>query len=247
MPRRSSAPILLGLSGLLASCHAAQPAAHDPFTETGELVALSGGDSGAANACFTCHGLTGRGNGAGTPRLAGIDVGYLNRQMESYAAGTRQHPEMQAIAARLSARDRQSVSAYYAAMPFATRPGGSPASTSPLYTQGDPERGLWPCAACHGANGEGIGPGNPPLAGQPAGYIAEQMHAWRRGERRNDPSNMMLVISRRLTPAEIASVAAYASALPGVAPNPVSPAASLAGRRDGPRNDASATPLRGPE
>jgi cytochrome c553 len=237
---------ILLLSATLAGC-GAEPPADDPFTRTGELVALSGGDSGAANACFTCHGLDGRGDGAGTPRLAGIGVGYLNRQMEAYAAGLRRNPEMEAIAGRLSARERQAVAAYYAAMPWAASAGGPAESAPPLYARGDPRRGLWPCAACHGQDGQGVGPANPPLAGQPAAYLAEQMHAWRRSERRNDPSNMMLAISRRLTPAEIERLAAYASALSGASPRPVSPAASRAGRRAGPRNDASATPPHAPE
>lgn len=233
-------------AALLAACDVDQPG-RDRFTETGQLVALSGGDSGAANACFTCHGLDGRGNGAGAPRLAGLDVGYLGRQLDDYASGRRQHPQMQVIAKRLSARDRQAVAAYYAAMPFV--PSG-PAAATPapaLYVHGDPRRGLASCASCHGMAGEGIGPGNPPLGGQPAAYLAAQLHKWRRSERRGDPDNIMLIISRRLTPAEIRSLAAYASALPGASPHRGSPAASLAGRHADSRNDASAPPRHGAE
>src|SRR3546814_10439545 len=76
------------------------------FKRTGHLIALSGGDAGAPNACFACHGLSGEGNGAGAPRLAGLDMGYMARQLEGYAAGLRLHPEMEAIARRLSAADR---------------------------------------------------------------------------------------------------------------------------------------------
>src|SRR3546814_2707007 len=95
-----------------------------------------------------------------------------------------------------------------------------------LYVDGDAERGLVACAACHGFAGEGIGPANPPLGGQPAAYLAEQLEAWRRSERRNDPGNVMLRISRRLNPREVAALAAYAASLPGGLPRQESRAAS---------------------
>src|SRR3546814_7989601 len=74
----------------------------------------------------------------------------------------------------------------------------------PIY----PARGLLPCADCHGPKGEGLGPANPALAGQPAVYLAAQLRAWRRGERRNDPGNVMTGLSLRLIPSEIERVAA---------------------------------------
>ena len=55
-----------------------------------------------------------------------------------------------------------------------------------------------------GANGEGEGYANPPLAGQPAAYLAEQLERWRYAERRTDPGHVMLQISQRLTPPEAA-------------------------------------------
>ena len=245
-PTWSALPALF--AGLLSGCGAVERTSADRFTRDGRLIALSGGDAGGANACFTCHGLYGRGNGAGAPRLAGLDVGYLNRQMESYASGTRRHPQMEWIARRLSPSQRQEVSAYYAAMRYEPTPAAAPLPPAPaIYVAGDPKRGLIPCAACHGLAGQGVGPANPPLGGQPAAYLAEQMEKWRLSERRNDPGNIMLRISRRLTPREIAAVSAYAATLPGGPPSPESPAASPAARRDGSRNDASAPPPRGAE
>src|SRR3546814_1724570 len=104
---------------LLASCGAAERTSADRFTRNGELIALSGGDAGAAYACFTCHGLDGRGDGAGAPRLAGLGLGYLNRQLEDYATGRRRHPEMELIAKRLSPDHRHAVSAHYASLSYA--------------------------------------------------------------------------------------------------------------------------------
>jgi len=223
----------------LGACSAVEGTSAEPFTASGQVIALSGGDAGASNACFTCHGLDGRGNGAGAPRLAGMELGYLDRQLEAYATGRRSHPEMNHIAKRLSHRDRQEVSAYYAAMPFT--PGDMPAVPPPrLYVAGDPARGLQACAACHGLRGQGLGPANPALGAQPAAYLADQLEKWRRGKRRSDPLDIMLKISRQLTPAEASALAAYAGALPGGPPSPESPAAFPAERRGDPRNGASA-------
>jgi cytochrome c553 len=229
---------------LLAGCGVADRTAADRFTRTGELVALSGGDAGASSACFTCHGPDGRGNGAGTPRLAGLDLGYLTAQLEGYASGRRKHVEMEWISKRLTPADRQRVSAYYAALPYS--PAAGVIASGPgaaLYHRGDPSRGLQPCATCHGEAGQGVGAGNPALAGQPAAYLAEQLDQWRASERRNDPDGVMLLISRRLRSDEVRSVSAYSSELSGGPPRPVSPAASPAARRADPRSGASAPHL----
>ena len=234
----------------LTACGPMERGSADSFTASGELIALSGGDAGAANACFTCHGLDGRGNGAGAPRLAGLDRGYMTAQLEAYASGRRYHPEMSWIASKLTPVQQDAVSAHYAAMPFVPQKPSTAqtdGAAALLYQQGDPARGLASCASCHGKVGEGVGSGNPPLAGQPAAYLAEQLDLWRAAKRRNDAGNVMLRISQALTPAEAAALAAYASALPGGPPHPESRAASRAEHRADPRSDASAQPQRGAE
>lgn len=226
---------------LLAACGIADRTSADRLAATGELVAMSGGDAGAAYSCIACHGVDGRGNGAGTPRLAGLNQGYMEAQLEAYRDGRRYHPEMHSIAKKLRTEQRQAVSAYYAALPFAYPPmrvAAEPVAAR-LYGQGDPARGLASCASCHGPQGQGDGAANPPLAGQPAPYLAEQLAAWRRSERRSDGGNVMLEISRRLSPPEAAALARYAASLPGGPPHPVSPEASPAARRGDPRNGAS--------
>lgn len=242
--------MLSGLAGLiLAGCGTVERGSADQFTSSGELIALSGGDAGAANACIACHGLNGEGNGAGSPRLAGLDRGYMAAQLEAYASGRRRHPEMETIARKLTAGQQDAVSAYYATLSFAStqaQPVGT-AQAITLYHRGDPSRGLAACAVCHGEQGEGVGPANPPLAGQPPGYLAEQMEQWRRGARRNDPEGVMLRISQALSDREAAALPAYAGSLSGGPQRRESRAASPEARRDGPRNDVSAPPRRGAE
>ena len=187
---------------------------------------MSGGGSGAENACFTCHGLDGGGNGAGTPRLAGLGIGYLDRQIEGYANGLRKHPEMEYIARRLDFAERHAVAAYYSAMSPPADGSRAELPPEPLFYSGDTSRGIPACAVCHGVDGAGVGAGNPPLAGQPAAYLEAQLHAWRDSKRRNDPGNLMLIISQRLTEEEIRSLSAYAASLPGASPHRALPEAS---------------------
>ena len=89
------AALRYGSSAIPAACLAlaAVGCAPEPvttgFAETGELVALSGGDAGARGACHTCHGLQGEGDGNLTPRIAGLDSGYFARQLIFFADGQR--------------------------------------------------------------------------------------------------------------------------------------------------------------
>ena len=91
----------------LASCTPAP--IDDPFDDTGELIALSGGDAGPQAACHTCHGLDGGGDGALVPRIASMDTGYLVRQLGFYADGQRSHPQMTWLAGRLNSEERLAV------------------------------------------------------------------------------------------------------------------------------------------
>ncbi len=221
-------PILLlafgALSLGLGGCDSAKGETDRALTETGQLVALSGGGAGAKSACFTCHGLEGQGDGVTTPRLAGLDAGYLQKQMEDYAAGTRPDAVMGRIASRLNAADRRAVADFYAAMPAPERRlSALPAPA--LYSAGDPGRGITACAACHGPQGQGAGPGNPAIAGQPRAYIVDQLERWRHGDRRNDPRGVMAVATGHLTDEEIETLAAWLETAPR-APAPASASAS---------------------
>ncbi len=227
------APLLLLF--LLPACQA--PAPPDRFRATGETIAMSGGDAGAEAACFTCHGLKGEGDGRDAPRLAGLDAGYLHRQLDDYANGRREHPAMRAIARKLSDSDRSKVSAFYAALQpeVWSVEAGNPAGAR-IYDAGDPARGLPSCASCHGVDGVGDA-ANPPLAGQPAAYIAGQLGAWREAKRNNDPLGEMRRVSRLLSPAELAAVSRHAVSFP-LRPREAR-ATSPAVHRADPRNDVS--------
>ena len=65
------------------------------------------------------------------------------------------------------------------------------------------------CAACHGATGNSAAPMFPSIAGQSASYIAEQLHAFRDGNRVNP---IMSPQAKALTDQQITDLAAYFAA-----------------------------------
>ena len=73
------------------------------------------------------------------------------------------------------------------------------------------------CAACHGPDGRGNpGPAYPALAGQHAGYTAQQLTAFRAGTSygRDENANLVMVgVSKYLTDEEIQSLASYVQGL----------------------------------
>jgi cytochrome c553 len=66
------------------------------------------------------------------------------------------------------------------------------------------------CQACHGLDGIAKLPDAPHLAGQPAGYLARELRAFRSGERR---SEVMSVAAKPLTDEDIRDLPAYYSAI----------------------------------
>lgn len=201
----------------LAACAPPSNETGAAFTQTGEIIAMGGGEGGPANACFTCHGLDGAGDGVSVPRLAGLDAGYLQKQMEDYAKDVRQDVVMREVARWLDDGDRRAVAQFYADMPAppARAPGGPPPG---IYLTGDAARGVASCASCHGADGLGVGFGNPAIAGQPVAYTVDQLRRWREAKRRNDPRGVMTDAVKNLTDAEIAQIAAWLERAPATPP-----------------------------
>jgi cytochrome c553 len=206
---------LLTLANLLSGISAAR--ADDLMA--GASIATHGAGKGVP-ACITCHGATGAGNTTtGFPRLAGIDASYLTAQLNAFADGTRQNSTMQPVAKLLSVRDRQAVATYFASLPALNAIDNASSQPSNLgawiATRGRWEKGLPACAQCHGPGGVGVGSVFPPLAGQPASYIANQLHDWKDGSRPPGPMALMLVVASKLSDTDIIAVAAYYAEIGG--------------------------------
>jgi cytochrome c553 len=176
--------------------------------------------TGANPPCSSCHGPDGAGiAAAGFPRIAGHSALYVAKQLNDFASGTRASPIMGPIAKALSAQDVADVSAYYAGKPNVPwTPEKADAKLvltgKTIATLGDAKAGVQACANCHGPDGRGEAPYNPPLQGQGSTYITAQLNAWRQGTRHNDSGELMSGLAKRLTPADVAAVSAYFASLP---------------------------------
>lgn len=201
----------------------------------GATIAQKG--SGSAAACQSCHGAAGEGvAAAGFPRLAGLGAGYLQRQLDAFADGSRANAVMTPIAKALSAKDRTAVASHYASLRFSPTQAPSAASAAPsasataaaasnatapvaaggavLATRGRWDDQLPACDQCHGAGGRGVGTDFPPLFGQSAAYLSSQLAAFKTGARPAGPLELMGVVAKKLSDADMRAVAAHYANLP---------------------------------
>jgi len=194
--------------------------------ELGSKIAQQGTTKGVAP-CMSCHGADGAGMSAtGYPRLAGLDAGYLAKQLGDFRSGGRDNPIMKPMAANLTAEEVSAVSAFYASLPVPT-PTAAPPDQGAAKTAADlaqwgdwSGRGMPACAQCHAPDGNGIGQIFPGIAGQQPAYIKTQIQAWKSGIRANDPLGLMKTVAEKLTDSEIDALAAYYAAQAGGAPSP---------------------------
>ncbi len=176
----------------------------------GAFVALS---------CAACHGQGGVSSSAPFPTLAGMNAAVIYNQLDDFRSGKRLWGPMGAIATVLSDQDSADVAAYFAHRPAGLarvagegmpEGGRSLRQRDPairLVFAGDPERGIPPCAACHGPDAQKLGA--PPLRGQHTEYIERQLAAFAQGVRQNDINEQMRVIAHELKPDEMHAVAGY--------------------------------------
>ncbi|MDE1011910.1 MAG: c-type cytochrome [Paraburkholderia fungorum] len=210
--RRRYLSVHLALAGTVL----AMSGAHAEEVGAGQTIAMHGTATGVA-ACISCHGAKGEGNAAaGFPRLAGISAVYLAAQLTAFADGSRQNPIMQPMAKLLSANERDAVAQYFAGLPPPTSiKADDSESARPsdvgawIATRGRWDVGLPACVQCHGPGGIGVGATFPPLAGQPASYIASQLNGWKSGTRPPGPMALMPAVASKLSSTDITAVAAY--------------------------------------
>ena len=172
--------------------------------------------------CAACHGPNAEGNAAlNAPRLIGQEAWYLDRQLKAYREGHRGTKpgdvygmQMRPMALAVSAP--QAVADLIA---YITSLTAAPAA---ITVTGDAEAGKAAyavCAACHGANAEGLEQmGGPRLAGQDDWYLVRQIANYKKGLRGYHPSDhlgrqMAPMVATLADDAAIANVVAYINTL----------------------------------
>lgn len=186
---------------------------------TGATAADVKAGQASAAMCLACHQADGHGKavpqGEPWPALAGMDAGYLFKQLQDFKAGARSDASMEAFAKMLTEEQMRNVSAYYASLP--PRPPADGTKADPellahgekLALHGDWDRYIVPCISCHGVGNAGVGSEFPRLTAQLPEYLHAQLLAYRDGKRTNDPLDLMSTIARRMTDRDIEAVSAW--------------------------------------
>jgi cytochrome c553 len=165
--------------------------------------------------CASCHGEDGNSAAPTFPKLAGQTKEYITKQLNNLIDKKRNNEIMSPIAAKLQKTDIQVLAEYFSAqkaVPATPDDKKLIAEGEIIFKNGIKEAEVPVCAGCHAplANGNGL---FPRLAGQHADYIVTQLKSFKTGERSNDISRYMRVVSQRMNEDQMKAVAEYLSGL----------------------------------
>ena len=185
------------------------------------LIALLVGRAGAgpldhpgyakALTCTACHGAAGNSKSDAMPILAGMSPAYFKKQIEAYAGAKRPSAEMEPYAKMVLVLGVDDVGRYFADQK--REPTPIPAAADAV------ARGrvvAAQCVICHGPDGKGD-PARliPSLAGQPAGYLRDQMLLFKQDTRNPGDAALAAVkaLMRTIPDDTYGDLAAYYSSL----------------------------------
>ena len=214
--------IMSGLMVMLVPVANAEPSSAVAFDlPTLRLLKSADADNGEALAkkgkCAKCHGENGVSDDPDDSNIAGMSVSYLFKQLRDFKDKNRDDRDMFKKMRGLEDNELADLAAWYSLQePAEPAPNRTmTAEVRKLVINGDPERLLKACAACHGRDGRGGQFDHPALAGQIKTYLVDSMLAFKEGDRTNDIYSRMRYVSEVLTEAEIEALAEYyASDLP---------------------------------
>ncbi|HEX8640995.1 MAG TPA: c-type cytochrome [Allosphingosinicella sp.] len=167
----------------------------------------------AAAVCASCHGDEGVAATPELPSLAGQSAAAIYKQLHDYRSGARVHPLMTPVAQQLQLPDLANVAVFYGrnAETYAglgRRGQAADRAIVRLATEGDAARRIPACNSCH-VNGSGGPVETPIVSGQNHQYLANQLRAYKGGQRRNDVYQRMRNIAGALSDEEIEALANY--------------------------------------
>lgn len=202
--------MLLGLMLGLSSAFTVQSA----FAEEEDAVKPRTAEQIVTGVCAACHGTDGNSAITLNPKLAGQHPDYIVKQLTEFKSGKRANAVMSGMAAGLSEEDMRNLGAYFAGQKLtlgSAKSNGKGSLGEKIYRNGIAATGVPACASCHGPAGAGLPKQFPRLHGQHADYTLAQLRTFRTGERANAP--MMMVISTKMTDAEMEAVSDYIQGL----------------------------------
>jgi cytochrome c553 len=177
---------------------------HTPNEENGSDL--------AANICASCHGADGVSPDPQFPHMAGQSAYAIYKQLHDFKNGARGNEIMASVVESLDDEQMADIAGHFSYFTKGALDPTTPATDDPaivrLVERGITTRGLPACASCHGAHAGGPVE-TPTLAGQRHEYLAAQLRAFAKGERRNDIYHRMRDIAAKLSDTEIEELAAY--------------------------------------
>ena len=157
-----------------------------------------------AQACAACHGADGNSKDPQYPILAEQSARYIYLELKDFKEGRRHDPQMDPMAAPLSAQDMLALADYYSKQKKA--PTGFNADPTKV-TAGAKKSEEVLCTMCH--SGGFMGQNEiPRVAGQHYAYIKKQLTDFKTRKRTNDAGNMTSVAST-LSEQDIENLAQY--------------------------------------
>lgn len=193
---------LMAMTMIVAGLVMSSPAAAGLLDDAGEAKSLT---------CSACHGVAGNSKSASMPILAGMSTAYFKKQIEAYATGKRPSPEMEPFAKEIQVLGVDDIAAYFARQ----RMQPTPVAAAPEAAQRGRVQATQ-CVVCHGQDGKGD-PAKliPSLAGQPAGYLLDQMMLFKQDKRNpgDQALKAMKELMKTIPDATFADLAAYYSSL----------------------------------
>ena len=161
--------------------------------------------------CSACRGVNGNSKSDAMPIIAGMDVAYFKKQVQAYAANARPSPEMGPYAKQILDIGADAVAAFFAAQRMEPTPIKVDAGAV-----GRGRVASAPCVICHAANGKGDpAKGIPSLAGQPPGYLRDQIRLFKQDARNPGDAALaaMKALMKTVPESQEADLAAYYSSL----------------------------------
>ena len=173
------------------------PQLKETLYKTGQRVAA---------VCANCHGEGGNSLKADIPNLAGQNPAYLIEQLARFTDGRRRFEFMEGMIKAMSGDEKIGMVLFYAGQKVTQKP----ASDAVLVARGKDyfNKICWTCHANDGRGNEKIAR----IAGQQLDYMRATLKNYRNGTgARTEP--LMAAITRSMSDADIAAVAAYVGSM----------------------------------
>lgn len=184
-------------------------------------------------ACGGCHGADGNSPpeifaALKAPKLAGQVPEYVVKSLHDYKAGKRSNDVMSPQAQAVAEIDMADIAAWFASQKVQPNKAQNPellAQGERIFFKGKGRPDvIAACVGCHGLNGIGNRDWAktmsnvpavlaPAIGGQHAGYLSDQLKAYKSGKRATDPAKVMRDIAGRMDEKDIAAVSEYIATL----------------------------------